>query len=215
MDQSTHIEFEGFEVIVSCLKEVRSKRFVVAVAGPPGGGKSTFSEKLISALNESELGCAAILPMDGFHYDDTVLIERDLRDRKGSPPTFDVSGLMFLLRRIKNNLEMEIAVPVFDRSLELSRAGARIIPQSARIVIVEGNYLLLNAEPWQQLRALFDLSIFVSEDKSKLEDRLVRRWVSYGFDLEGARKKVFNNDLLNIELVLSESVAPDFLVWSS
>src|SRR5580693_1119176 len=97
--------------------------------------------------------------MDGYHYDDPVLIERGLRACKGSPDTFDVFGLLHMLDRLKHNQEDEIAVPVFDRDLEISRAGARLISRSVRALIVEGNYLLLDQYPWSGLHAMFDIML--------------------------------------------------------
>ena len=63
---------------------------------------------------------------EGIWEEDRVLIERGLRARKGAPETFDVLGLLHMLDRLKRNQEDEIAVPVFDRDLEISRAGARV-----------------------------------------------------------------------------------------
>ena len=102
----------------------RPGRIVIALAGAPGSGKSTLAERLESRLDKNGSSVAAVLPMDGYHYDDRILIERGLRARKGSPENLDVGGLLHMLGRLRRNEEDEIAVPVFDRDLELSRAGA-------------------------------------------------------------------------------------------
>ena len=104
----------------------KARRTILAIAGAPGSGKSTLAERLEARLNECAAGAAAILPMDGYHYDDRVLIERGLRARKGAPETFDVGGLFHTLERLRRNEEDEIAVPVFDRDLEVSRAPSAI-----------------------------------------------------------------------------------------
>jgi pantothenate kinase len=129
------------DVLGAIQRTRRPERAIIAIAGPPGSGKSTTAAWIADELNSAERGSAAVLGMDGFHFDDLVLIERGWRARKGAPETFDVAGLEHLLIRLRNNSEHEIAVPVFDRAMEISRAGARIIPQSARLVIIEGNYL--------------------------------------------------------------------------
>lgn len=206
--------FERFDELVQRLRAFTADRSIVAVAGPPGGGKSTLSGQLADALNAADPGIAAVVPMDGFHYDDVVLEERGLKARKGSPPTFDVAGLGVVLRRLRKNNEAEVAVPVFDRSLELSRASARIVPRSVRIVIVEGLYLLLKFRPWSTLLKSFDLTIMVTADQRLLEERLVQRWLSYGFDMASARHKVVGNDLPNLELVMSQSREPDLTMRS-
>ena len=104
-----------------------AQRFVVAIAGPPGSGKSTLAQRLNVVLPED---ASAVVPMDGFHFDDVVLDSRGLRPRKGAPETFDYAGFAALLKRIRAG-EPEIAIPVVDRSMELSRAGASLIATSS------------------------------------------------------------------------------------
>ncbi len=104
-------------------------RRIVAIAGPPGGGKSTVADALVERLEAARPGEAAVLPMDGYHYDDGVLRARGRRARKGAPDTFDVGGLRQMLARLKRDDEDEVAVPVFDRAIEIARAGARLIPR--------------------------------------------------------------------------------------
>jgi pantothenate kinase len=101
-------------------------RTIAAIAGPPGSGKSTLAEEVVRRLNSIAPGSAAILAMDGYHLDDGLLGPLGLRSRKGSPETFDVGGL--LIRRLKRDQDKDIVAPVFDRELEIARAGARIIP---------------------------------------------------------------------------------------
>ncbi|MEO8014814.1 MAG: nucleoside/nucleotide kinase family protein, partial [Polaromonas sp.] len=96
-------------------------RFLCALAGPPGAGKSTLAAAVVKALGPG----ARAVPMDGFHYDDAVLDTLGLRARKGAPETFDVAGFAHLLHRLR--AEASVAIPVFDRSLEISRAGAEIV----------------------------------------------------------------------------------------
>jgi pantothenate kinase len=123
----------GFEELVRLIAKSNGRRRIVAIAGAPGSGKSRLAERLVARLNEGAEGSAALLPMDGYHYDDRILIERGSRSRKGAPETFDVLGLFHMLDRLKRNHEDEIAVPVFDRDLEISRAGARTIPRTVRL----------------------------------------------------------------------------------
>lgn len=189
-----------------------SRRTVVAIAGAPGSGKTTVAERLVSRLNEAAPGSAALLPMDGYHYDDRVLIERGLRARKGAPETFDVLGLLHMLDRLKRNLEDEIAVPVFDRDLEISRAGARLISRAVRTLIVEGNYLLLDQDPWSRLRAMFDITVAVDAPEDILRQRLVERWRGYGLSPAEIEAKVEGNDLPNGRYLRSKSKPADFVL---
>ena len=188
-----------------------AQRFVVAIAGPPGSGKSTLAQRLNVVLPED---ASAVVPMDGFHFDDVVLDSRGLRPRKGAPETFDYAGFAALLKRIRAG-EPEVAVPVFDRSMELSRAGASIIGSGVKFVLVEGNYLLLDEEPWSALSGLFDFSIFVDVPRGELERRLLERWRGHGKSDEDARAWIASNDLPNIERVLARRRQADLVVGPS
>ena len=187
-----------------------ANREITAIAGPPGAGKSTLAGQLADALNRNSPGIAAIFPMDGYHFDDLVLNERGHRLRKGAPHTFDVAGYNHMLGRLRRNDETEVAVPVFDREIEISRAGARIIPQSVRHIITEGNYLLLNQPPWTELRPLFDQTVFVDVPRDILAQRLRQRWQHLPDDL--AQRKLEANDLPNADLVLSQSNSADYII---
>lgn len=183
---------------------------MVAIAGPPGAGKSVLADGLCETLVQAGES-AAVVPMDGFHLDDRVLEARGLLSRKGAPETFDAAGLLVLLRRLKA-CEPEVAIPIFDRSIELSRAAAAIVPTSARILLVEGNYLLFDEAPWRDIAALFDLSIFLDVDRAALERRLIRRWLHHGHTEEAARARALSNDLPNAERVMAQRLAADIIV---
>ena len=186
----------------------KAKRLVVAVAGPPGAGKSTLSAALRDLLPE---GSATVVPMDGFHFDDIILNRRGLRARKGAPETFDLAGFETLLKRIRVG-EPDIAIPVFDRGMELSRAAAEIVGADTRFILVEGNYLLLDEAPWSRLAPLFDFSVFVDVPRNELELRLRRRWHEHGRSVEDAANWIASNDMPNIERVLARRRAADLVV---
>ncbi|KWF62901.1 nucleoside/nucleotide kinase family protein [Burkholderia pseudomultivorans] len=194
------------------LRTQRAARRIVAIAGAPGAGKSTFVERVRACIDEGAPGRAAVVAMDGFHYDDRVLGLRGDRARKGAPHTFDVDGLAALLARLRADDGRDIAVPVFDRSLEIARAGADIVPAAVRLVLVEGNYLLLDENPWRALRPSFDVTIMLDVPRATLVERLTARWRGYGMDDAALRAKMDGNDLINIDTVLSRSVRADFSV---
>ncbi|SMD04160.1 hypothetical protein SAMN06297251_12073 [Fulvimarina manganoxydans] len=204
------IEAEAFVEAVLALPQDR--RRIVAVAGSPGSGKSTFADWLCDELLRHRPGEVAVLPMDGFHYDDMVLNARGHRPRKGAPHTFDAGGLKIMLDRLSSDAEDEVAVPVFDRSIEIARAGARIIPRSARTIIFEGNYLLLDDPRWAPLRSRFDLSAILDVPEAELRRRLTERWIGYGLAGDVLTEKLEGNDFPNMRLVLEQSVAPDLRI---
>ncbi|MFC3086177.1 nucleoside/nucleotide kinase family protein [Tabrizicola soli] len=185
-------------------------RVILAIAGAPGSGKSTLAEKLVGKLNGRRAGMAAVLPMDGFHYDDLHLVPAGLRPRKGAPQTFDVGGLRHTLSRLRARDEAEVAVPVFDRKLEIARAGARLIPAEVAVIVVEGNYLLLDQAPWDRLRPMFDLTAMVDVAEPVLRARLRGRWERLGLSEGDIRAKLDDNDLPNGRLVREGSSPADY-----
>jgi pantothenate kinase len=190
----------------------RGERRIVAIAGPPASGKSTLAATLHERLNEGAPGTCALLPMDGFHYDDEVLIPRGWRPRKGAPHTFDVGGYAAALRRLRANQEPSVAVPRFDRSIEIARAGAIVIEQPIPLIVTEGNYLLLDDPPWPDLRSSFDRTVLVVTDMQTLTDRNRQRWVDIEMDEAGIRAKLDLNDMPNARLVVERSAEPDWIV---
>ncbi|TAG15055.1 MAG: nucleoside/nucleotide kinase family protein [Rhodobacterales bacterium] len=185
-------------------------RLILAVAGAPGSGKSTLADTLVDRLNTGTPAMAMVLPMDGYHYDDLYLVPAGLRPRKGAPQTFDVGGLYHTLKRLRARDEAEVAVPVFDRSIEIARAGARLIPADIPVIVVEGNWLLLNQRPWDRLRPAFDLTVMVDVPEPVLRARLRARWEGLGLNEAEIIAKLEENDLPNGRLVRDGSVTPDY-----
>ena len=198
------------EITAILHKKMGGKRILVAIAGPPGVGKTTFSIALCEALNSMNLGACAILPVDGYHYDDIYLNERGWRSRKGAPHTYDIGGLDSMLKRLSENSEDGIAIPVFDREIEIARAGANEIDNSVSIVLVEGNYLLLKDPRWTVLSKYFELSIFLNSPTATIINRLHSRWVNFDFTDEEITSKLYENDIPNMEIVMKTSVNADY-----
>lgn len=192
------------------LNDTTPRRRLIGLAGPPGVGKTTTAERLKSMLNGRRPGIADILPMDGYHFDDLVLEARGHRPRKGAPHTFDLPGFRVMVERLRADDGTDVAVPVFDRDLEIARAGARIVAGTTRLVVVEGNYLLLDAPGWRDLKPLFDVTVKLVADEALLEERLTRRWRGYGFADGDMAAKMEGNDLPNMRLILERSLAPDY-----
>ena len=182
-------------------------RFVVALAGPPASGKTTLTERLFEFL-EARGEKAVVVAMDGFHLDNDTLSARGHLSRKGAPFTFDGEGFVKLLERIASGKE-GVSVPGFDRTADTTVADVSTVSRHERIVLVEGNYLLLDSAPWNRLAAMFDLTVAVQPPLAMLEERLIRRWLDHGHTLDAAKARAEANDLPNARVVLERSVRAD------
>ena len=185
-------------------------RFTLAVAGPPGAGKSTLAKTLAGAL-AGRGSDTAIVPMDGFHLADASLQRLGLSDRKGAPETFDGHGYLALLRRLRVD-RTTVWAPGFERDLEQPIAGAIAVDPDVRLVVTEGNYLLIDADPWREARSLLDQAWFVEVDDAVRRDRLVARHVEFGKARQDAIDWVQRVDEPNARLVAASRSRADLLV---
>lgn len=196
---------DGIDLVVSAIlaKHQPGERLIVAVAGPPASGKSTFSEALVAALNAHEDNLACGVPMDGYHLDNRQLDRLGLRARKGAPQTFDFDGFRSQLGRLREP-RRPVYFPVFDRGSDLAIAGAGVVLPGTDVIVVEGNYLMLDEEPWSGLATCFDVEIFLRASMACLEERLIRRWLAHGHDPAAAARRAKSNDIPNAELILGK-----------
>jgi pantothenate kinase len=193
-------------------------RLLVGIAGAPGAGKTTLAEDLVAALREQlppgpgGEPSAVHLPMDGYHLADVQLDALGLRDRKGAPETFDAYGYLATLRRLRSREGATIYVPGFERELEQPVAAAIALPPTARVVVSEGNYLLLEDDPWPQVRALFDEVWFVDLSDRERQRRLVARHTKFGKDPDSARSWVLGPDQENADRVCATRERADLVL---
>ncbi len=188
-------------------------RAILGIAGSPGAGKTTLAEHLVRELNGSGTPWVAHVPMDGFHLADAELDRLGRRDRKGAPDTFDAAGYAALLRRLREEADEEVVyAPGFERTLEQPIAGAIPVPPSARLVVTEGNYLLLETGAWARVRPQLDEVWFCEPDEDERLSRLIARHEEFGKSHEEAVAWVMRTDQRNAELVAGTRERADLVV---
>lgn len=184
------------------------QRRVLGITGAPGSGKGTIAEAVLSALGD----LAVVVPMDGYHLSGTQLDRLKLADRRGAPDTFDASGFVSLLHRLREPHGDTVYAPEFRRDIEESYAGSIAVPSDVPLVITEGNYLLHDDEPWAQIRGLLDECWFAAPNDHLRVARLVERHVRFGKTPEQAREWVRRSDEANAAIVARTRSRADLVI---
>ncbi|MGW1750395.1 nucleoside/nucleotide kinase family protein [Streptomyces sp. NPDC002092] len=189
------------------------RRALLGISGSPGAGKTTLAENLVRELNGAGEPWVAHVPMDGFHLADVELERLGRRDRKGAPDTFDAAGYAALLGRLRESEEGDVVyAPGFERVLEQPIAGAVPVPPTARLVVTEGNYLLLETGAWPRVRGRLDEVWFCELDEEERLRRLIARHEEFGKGHEEALEWVLRSDQRNAELVAATRDRADLVV---
>ena len=193
-------------------KKRKGQRILAMLAAPPGAGKSTlagFLEEL--SHSRPELCGIQAIGMDGFHRRQEYLLSHDTQrdgkrfpmvEIKGAPVTFDLERLT---ARVKKIAAGEICGwPVYDRLLHNPVENA--LKVDGDIVLLEGNYLLLNENGWRDLSSCADYTIFLSADENMLRARLIDRKIKTGVDEKAAVRFVDFSDMPNVRVCLNHSL---------
>ena len=183
-------------------------RYLLGLTGAPGAGKSTLATRLAGRFGAA----AVVVPMDGFHLANAELARLGRGGRKGAPDTFDVEGYIALLERLRREKEGGVIyAPAFHREIEEAVAGSIAVPAGVRLVITEGNYLLLDGA-WKPVRPLLDEVWYVEGDEATRWERLLARHVAFGRTKEAARAWIETTDEPNARLIRASRARADWIV---
>jgi pantothenate kinase len=189
-----------------------SRRVALGIAGGPGVGKSTLAVQLVETLNAETPGLAAYVPMDGFHMKHEKLVALGTAHEKGMPHTFEGAAFAEFLGRLKDATG-PVSGPGYSRKIEDVVEGAFTVPAEARLLVTEGNYLLLANAPWWRVQPLLDLAVFIDVPRDLVRARLLRRHAEEGlFTAERNREHVDRVDLSNYDLVKRSKSRADVII---
>jgi pantothenate kinase len=184
------------------------RRALLGIGGAPGAGKSTIAAEIVAGVGPT----AVLVPMDGFHLANRELERLGRRHRKGAPDTFDAEGFVRLLRRLRDQVDEVVHAPAFRRDIEESVADAIAIPRTTQLVVTEGNYLLLEAEPWSAVRPLLDECWYIEGPEKERLGRLIDRHIEFGKTPDEAREWVFRSDEANARVIERSRDRADLIV---
>lgn len=187
-------------------------RIAIGLAGGPGTGKSTLAVELVTMLNATHPGSAQLVPMDGFHMKHAKLEAMGQVDYKGAPHTFEGADFVNFLHHLKT-AQTEVSGPSYSRKIEDVIEDAFAVPAEVRVLVVEGNYLLLTEGPWAGVKPLLDYSVFVDVPRDLVKARLLKRHGEEGlFSEERNRAHIDRNDLPNYDLVCLSQDRADVVI---
>jgi pantothenate kinase len=189
----------------------RDRRVVLGITGCPGAGKSTLAERLVGELDTPSRS-AVHVPMDGFHLADVALDLLGRRQRKGAVDTFDGFGYLALLRLLHSERQNTVYAPGFARTIEQPVAASILVTPSTELVITEGNYLLIDDEPWPQVRAELTEVWYCDLDSEPRRRRLIARHIQFGKTESEASRWVESVDDPNARLVESTRNRADLVI---
>lgn len=188
------------------------RRIAIGITGGPGTGKSTLAREIVTMLNATHPGAAALVPMDGFHMRHAKLEAMGQVDFKGAPHTFEGAEFVTFLHHLKSAKDA-VSGPGYSRKIEDVVDNAFTVQPEVTMLIVEGNYLLLTDGPWAGVKPLLDFTVFLDVDRDLIKLRLLKRHAEEGlFTEERNRAHIDRTDMPNFDLVAQSADRADLVI---
>ena len=222
-----HAEYEEKDIetifipLLQKWKEMQKKagrRILVFLSAPPGTGKTTLVQ-FLEYLSEQEADMEPIqaIGLDGFHYPSDYINSHNaivcgktvpMKEVKGCPETYDTEKLEQKLQKIGQE---DILWPIYDRNIH--DVVEDVVKVDQDIILLEGNWLLLEEEPWTSIRKWADGTILIRAEEEMLKERLIGRKQKGGLSRKAAEEWYENSDRVNVRRVLNDSVKGDLVLW--
>ena len=195
------------------------KRYIIAIAGPPGCGKSSISHLFSYILKKEFRINSKIIPLDGFHYDNNFLKSHNytkngriinLYDIKGAPETYNTNAFKDSIKKLIDG--KKFYWPIYSRKIHNPVENGIEIVETDSIFIIEGNYLFLDESPWKELIPFYNLKIFIKSKEKFLRRRVIKRKIAGGYKKSEALKHYKISDKENIKRVLKNIAEFDILI---
>jgi len=201
------------ELLETLSKATDKDRYFLGITGCPASGKSMLAESLSDEINfRTGDDLTAVVPMDGFHLPNSILKERRLTEVKGTPDTFDADSFVKLINRLHEFPDQSIMCPAYDRKIHDPVENSITIKPCNMLIIVEGNYLLLNVSPWNIIRTKMNEVWYIDTPLKTVKERLLHRHIAGRASKDEAERKVASVDLPNTELVKKTLLFTDKIV---
>lgn len=202
------------QLVAELAPRLAAGRYLLGIAGPPGAGKSTLAAALAREVNRLRRDdhAAIVVPMDGFHLTHAELAARGIGDRKGAPHTFDAEAFVQTVHRLAAVPPMTVLAPRYDRARHEPVADAILVPPHAALIVIEGNYLLLDEAPWRDVPMLLDEVWHLDVRLETALGRARRRHLAGGCTPAEADAKLARNDRPNAERIAAAAPRADRVV---
>lgn len=189
------------------------QRYLLGIVGFPASGKSTLAKDLAKGINrDAKSKVAIVVPMDGFHRSNAELKAWGIWELKGIPDSFNAEAFLNLLTGLREQTNSQVGCPAFDRKIEEPSENAILVKPNHKLIIIEGNYLLLASNPWGKIKPMLDETWYIESNLQKIEPRLLERHIEGGRSPEDARRKMESTDLPNARLIETTKVMADHVI---